>query len=409
MTADPKTDLSSVTRPRTSPLLTPFTKKNGETVHVWTTFSDDQVDFDFSQPGTLLRMLAVLLFYCEQGAEVIRLDAIGYMWKKIGTTSIHLEETHRVIQLLRAVLDVIAPDVVLITETNVPHRENISYFGDGMNEAQLVYNFTLPPLLLHTMMTGRTRHLMEWVNSLDAASNRTTFFNFTASHDGIGVRPVEGILNRAEVDALLAHVESRGGRVSYKANSDGSKSPYELNITYLDAVTSPKLPPDLQVRQFIAAQAVMLVLAGVPAIYIHSLLGSHNDTAGLERLGYNRAINRAKLQLDAVEKELNQAGSFRSQVFNAYLHLIKTRIDQPAFHPNGYQHAIDVGNDGVFALVRDVGEQRIVAVHNLTPDPQRVQLNKAEVKSGRGLLTGREVEAGQTNLAPFEVLWLEVD
>ncbi|MBZ0318745.1 MAG: sugar phosphorylase [Anaerolineae bacterium] len=409
LTADPKTDTSSVTRPRTSPLLTPFQKANGETAHVWTTFSADQVDFDFGNPATLLKILAVLLFYCEQGAQVIRLDAIGYLWKQLGTSCIHLPQTHAVVQLMRAVLDAIAPDVVLITETNVPHAENVSYFGDGMNEAQLVYNFTLPPLLLHTMLTGKTHKLREWVNTLDATSTRTTFFNFTASHDGIGVRPVEGILNPTEMDHLLGHVESRGGRVSYKSNTDGSSSPYELNITYLDAVINPQLNDEMQARQFLASQAVMLAIAGVPAVYIHSLLGSHNDTYAVERLGYNRAINRSKLNSDVLEAELKNPATFRAKIFNGYLDLIRARTPQPAFHPNAYQEAVDLGSDGVFAVLRDVGGQRIVAIHNLTATPQRVRLNNADVKSGRCLNSGRIVEGGQTQLAPFEVLWLEAD
>ncbi|MBI5929030.1 MAG: sugar phosphorylase [Chloroflexi bacterium] len=409
LTADPNANLNSVIRPRTSPLLTPFQRANGETSHVWTTFSADQVDFDFGNPGTFLKMLAVLLFYCEQGAQVIRLDAIGFLWKQMGTSCIHLPETHAVVQLMRAVLDVVAPDVVLITETNVPHAENVSYFGNGMNEAQLVYNFTLPPLLLHTMITGKTHKLMEWVNTLDAPSTRTTFFNFTASHDGIGVRPVEGILNHVEMDALLTHVEERGGRISYRSNPDGSRSPYELNVTYLDAVVSPYLSEELQIRQFIASQAVMLALAGVPAVYIHSLLGSHNDTYAVERLGYNRAINRAKLNSDVLEAELKNPASFRAKIFSGYLDLIRARTPQPAFHPNAYQAAVDLGNEGVFTVVRDVGGQRIAAIHNLTATPQRVRLKNADVKSGRCLNTGRIVEGGQTQLAPFEVLWLEAD
>ncbi|HLU09627.1 MAG TPA: alpha-amylase family glycosyl hydrolase, partial [Oceanobacillus sp.] len=198
--ASPDQDLSLVTRPRTSPLLTPFQKANGETIHVWTTFSDDQVDLNYQNPDTLLRILDVLLFYVRQGAQVIRLDAIAYAWKEIGTNCIHLAQTHALIQLLRAALDHVAPQVILITETNVPHAENVSYFGNGYDEAQMVYNFTLPPLLFHTMLAGNANQLSAWANTLITPSEQTTFFNFTASHDGIGVRPVEGILSQGELN-----------------------------------------------------------------------------------------------------------------------------------------------------------------------------------------------------------------
>ncbi|MCL4255654.1 MAG: sugar phosphorylase, partial [Anaerolineae bacterium] len=343
MTESPNTDLSMVTRPRTSPLLTPFTKPNGETIHLWTTFSADQIDFDPRTPNTVLRLIDVLLFYISEGATYIRLDAIAFLWKQVGTTSLHLPQTHIIIQLMRAVLDEIAPHVVIITETNVPHAENISYWGDGTNEAQMVYNFTLPPLLFYSLTVGDTAKLRDWINTLQTPSDKTTFFNFTASHDGIGVRPVEGMLSPDEVDMLADVVTQRGGRVSYRTKPDGSQSPYELNITYVDAIRNPDHPHHLQVQKFILSQAVMLTLAGVPAVYIHSLLGSVNDVAGMKRLGHNRAINRAKLDVTQLEAELATPNTPRHDIFNAYQHLLTTRRTIPDFHPNASQIALDTG------------------------------------------------------------------
>ncbi len=401
----PDTDLSSVTRPRPTPLLTPFQKPTGETVHVWTTFSADQVDFDYHNPQTLLQMLAVLLFYIEQGASVIRLDAIAYLWKEVGTTSIHLEQTHRVVQLFRALCEAVAPHVMLITETNVPHAENVSYFGDGTNEAHLVYNFTLPPLLLHTMRTGDATILREWMNTLTTPSDQTSFFNFTASHDGIGVRPLEGILSADELEALVAHIQAREGRVSFKTNTDGSQSPYELNIAYVDAVADPTAPPEIRAKQFLVSQAIMLAMAGLPAIYIHSLIGTHNDLDGLERLGYNRAINRAKLDVDEIESELNTPGFFRRYVFEGYAALIRIRRQQPAFHPNGPQVALDVGNNGVLCIRRDApdGSQQIYALHNITGQSQPLHL---DIEDGYDLILDAEISK-PIRLRPFGVMWIK--
>lgn len=408
MTASPDDDLRAVVRPRTSPLLTPFQKANGETVHVWTTFSADQVDLDFRDPKTLLRMVDVLLFYVEQGARVIRLDAVAFLWKEIGTSSLHLPQTHAAVQILQAVLTAAAPDALLITETNVPHAENITYWGDGYNEAQMVYNFTLPPLLVYTMMAEDSTLLTGWVNTLQPPSPETTFFNFTASHDGIGVRPLENILNPETIQALLRHVEARGGRISYKNNPDGSQSPYELNITYVDAISNPAYSPELQVRQFMVSQAIMLALAGVPAIYIHSLLGSHNDLDGLEKLGYNRAINRAKLSVEMIEAELIKPDSFRAQVFNAFQQLIQTRIQQPAFHPNARQTALDVQNKTVFALLRETEDhaQRLLALYNITAQPQKIALAGYDFSNSTNLLTGKRLEGDEISLEAFEVAWL---
>lgn len=398
MTESPHTDLSMVTRPRTSPLLTPFTKPNGETIHLWTTFSADQIDFDPRTPNTVLRLIDILLFYISEGATYIRLDAIAFLWKQVGTTSLHLPQTHIIIQLMRAVLDEIAPHVVLITETNVPHAENISYWGDGTNEAQMVYNFTLPPLLFYSLTIGDTQKLRDWINTLQTPSDKTTFFNFTASHDGIGVRPVEGMLSPDEVDMLAEVVIQRGGRVSYRAKPDGSQSPYELNITYVDAIRNPDHPHDLQVQKFILSQAVMLTLAGVPAVYIHSLLGSVNDVAGMKRLGHNRAINRAKLDVTQLEAELATPNTLRHDIFNAYQHLLTTRRTIPDFHPNASQTALDTGDDAILAIKRG---DNLLAVFNFSDQPREL----GGTVSGYDHLTG-EIINDKTVLAPYEVLWL---
>ena len=403
---DPNTDLSSVTRPRSSPLLTEFQKTKGETVHVWTTFSADQVDLDFSTPETLLHMMKVLLFYMEHGARLIRLDAIAYLWKVVGTTSIHLKETHRVIELMRAVMDFVAPGSIIITETNVPHAENVSYFGNGYNEAQMVYNFTLPPLLFHTLLSGNADKLRAWVDTLETPSEQTTFFNFTASHDGIGVRPVEDILNAQELQALIAHAESSGGRVSYKRNSDGSESPYELNVTYVNALTDPNESEAMQVRRFLVSQAIAMSLAGVPAVYIHSLLGSRNDLEGVQRTGHNRTINRAKLDADSITAALNDPASFRAQIFTQYANLLKTRRAERAFHPNGAQTTFDTGNLAVFGLLRSYQGERIVAVFNVTGQHQKADLSPVLSGSGTDILTGQRVESS-LDLDPYQVCWIK--
>lgn len=401
----PQADLRDVVRPRTSPLLTPFPRAGGQTVHVWTTFSADQVDLDYRDPQTLLSILDVLLFYVSKGARVIRLDAIAFMWKQAGTSCVHLPQTHAIIRLFRAALDAVAPQAVLITETNVPHAENISYFGEGTDEAQLVYNFTLPPLLLHTLITEDAAKLVDWINGLNTPSSHTAFFNFTASHDGIGLRPVEGILTPDEVTALVALAKQRGGRVSLRRNPDGTDSPYELNVTYVDACADPDLPIDLQVRRFLLSQAVMLALAGVPAVYIHSLLGSRNDIAGMVDSEINRRINRAKLDVDAVSAELNTPGSFRARVFDAYCALIRARTACRAFHPAGAQRARSANSGRVLWLERTSPDhaEHVIALFNLSHSESHI----ASVPGGQVLNTGAAFSGGTLTLAPYDVCWIK--
>jgi glycosidase len=268
-------DVSRVIRPRALPLLTAFETPSGAK-KVWTTFSADQIDLNYRNPDVLIEIIETLLFYLAHGASWLRLDAIAFLWKEFGTTCLHLPQTHRIIQLLRAIVDAVAPQTILITETNVPHAENISYFGDGTNEAHLVYNFALPPLTLHAFHTGDARALTRWASELTLPSRQVTFFNFLASHDGIGLNPARGILRDDEIDALVARTIAHGGLVSYKANSDGTSSPYELNINYFDALNDPNAREslDTQIDRFVCAHAIMLALVGVPGIYFHSLFGS---------------------------------------------------------------------------------------------------------------------------------------
>jgi glycosidase len=328
---DSKADLSGVIRPRALPLLSAFTKQPDRQVHVWTTFSADQIDLNYDSLDVLENMVRILLFYVSQGAKIIRLDAIAYLWKNIGTSCIHLPQTHDMVRLFRKVLDLTAPGVVLVTETNVPHDENISYFGSGDDEAQMVYNFTLPPLLLYSLATGSARVFSDWARTLVPPSSRTAFFNFTASHDGIGVRPLEGILPSSEISRLADRVRQNGGHVSEKQNPDGSLSPYELNITYLDALKDPSVSTDLlQIPRFLASQAVALAIPGVPAVYIHSMLGSQNWTEGVRLTGRARTINRARLSADTVYAELADPGSRRARIYSSYADMLRVRSRQSA-------------------------------------------------------------------------------
>ncbi|MBI2498029.1 MAG: sugar phosphorylase [Opitutae bacterium] len=362
-------DLSAVIRPRALPLLTTFGTPGGPR-RVWTTFSADQADLNFRNPAVLAAIVGALLFYVTQGARFIRLDAVAFLWKAPGTTCLHLPQTHRVIQLMRAVLDEVAPHTFLITETNVPHRDNVGYFGDGTDEAQLVYNFALPPLVLHSLQTGDATKLTGWAQSLRLPSDRVTFFNFLASHDGIGLNPARGILSEEEIAALVRRTETHGGFISGRNMPDGSEAPYEMNINYLDALSNPATePPGLAARKFLTAQAIMLCLQGMPGIYFHSLLGSRGDRAGVAASGIKRRINREKLPRARLEADLADASSLRHRIFAGMCALLGLRRAHPAFAPGARQLVLDCG-PRVFAVRRETadGRDRMVCVHNTSAE-----------------------------------------
>lgn len=411
---DKDIDLSEVVRPRALPLLTPVETPDG-IKHVWTTFSDDQIDLNIMNPAVLIELIDILLFYVEMGAKLIRLDAIAFLWKIAGTSSIHLEQTHLVIQIMRDVLALVAPDVLIVTETNVPHEENIAYFGNGNNEAHMVYQFPLPPLILHTMTTGDTTHLTQWADKLEPAGNHTTFFNFIASHDGIGLRPVTGILSNEEINQLVDVVQSHDGNVSYKNNSDGTQSPYELNINYFDAVNPPDLvqsSPEIAVRRFIASQSIALCLAGVPGIYIHSLFGSRNFTGGVEETGRYRSINREKLQREVLDAELGDNTSLRSRVFSKFMQLLSIRREQSAFHPLATQ-VIHTINPSVFVVERANSETNdvIIALTNVTDKHLSIDIpvnNSSWHDVVEQKLYQTSGDSLTIQLYPYQIMWLKL-
>jgi len=408
---EPDADLSNVTRPRSSPLLTEYETADGPR-NVWTTFSADQVDLNFAQPDVLLEMLDVLLFYVQQGARIIRLDAIAYLWKTPGTTCIHLPQAHEVVKLMRTLLEAVAPGTILLTETNVPHRENVSYFGDG-DEAQMVYQFSLAPLLLDAFLTGDAGPFVNWLSNLELPGRGMTFMIFTASHDGVGVRPLEGLVDSERIERLAENVRRRGGLVSTRRRPDGTDSPYELNVSYFSALgESNEEGDERQVQRFLSSQAVMLALAGIPAVYFHSLVGTPNDQAGVQRTGQPRSINRRKYGRRELEAALQSEDSAQRRVYEGYRRLLAARIGQPAFHPHSPQQVVDLQSPSVTGFVRgdDSGGQRILVAVNVGNSDAMLDLQQCGIAGvTRDLITGTVV-ADSTNpvLPAHDAAWWEL-
>jgi sucrose phosphorylase len=404
-------------RPRTTDILTRIDTLHGPRF-VWTTFSDDQIDLDFKNPNVLLRVLEVLLLYVRRGADIIRLDAVTYLWEEPGTRCVHLEQTHEIVRLFRDVLNLVAPSVALITETNVPHQENISYFGNGRDEAQMVYNFALPPLVLHAFYTQDATHLSQWAATLDRASDTTTYLNFLDSHDGIGVMGVKDLLPPAEIDRLVATAQEHGALVSYKTAEDGTESPYEINTTWFSALNRDDGAEDhaFQVRRFVASRAIALVLPGVPGVYLHGLIGSRNDIEAVAATQSKRDINRAVIDAGAFTQALRDPESNAACISREVGRLILLRTRTRTFHPNGAQHVLTL-SPRVFAVLRvsPDGTQRVLALTNVSATSCRLAVSLAELSARedrwRDMLSGTEWMADEGTLTvtvdAYGVIWLE--
>jgi glycosidase len=398
---DPGFDASHVVRPRVTPLHHPYRRPDGSDVEAWTTFGPDQVDVNVATVEALLELTDVLLFYVERGASAIRLDAVGFLWKESGTPCLHLPQTHAIVKLWRAIVDHVAPGTQLLTETNVPHAQNISYFGDGTDEAHLVYQFALPPLVLHSFVSQSTARLTAWARDITGPVSPTaTFFNFLASHDGIGLRPTEGILDDDERSALVARTLGHGGRVSMAASSGGREAVYELNISYLDALVAPAEVGDAATvaAKALAAHSILFSFLGVPAVYYHSLFGSPPDREGMHASGISRRINRAVLDADTLVAELAEDRRRRT-VFTGIAALLETRRQHPAFSPYGAQRVEDHG-PSVFVVRRapDTPDE-LVCVANVADRPVTVP-----GVAGVDVLTGERHDA--LRLAAYGYAWV---
>ena len=408
---DPDTNTSSVLRTRDEPLLHDYETADGETRWLWTTFSRDQIDLNFRSPRVLLETLEVLLFYAQHGASVLRLDAIPYLWKRLGTSCAHLPRTHALIKFLRDAFDAAAPHVLLMAECNVPQPKNFAYLGEGGDESQIVYNFTLPPLIVFALLREDAGYLTEWAKTVPYPGENATYLNITATHDGIGMRPTEGLLSEEERQELMDLAFARGGDVTGKRNSDGSISPYELNVTYFDAVNDPNddEPLERQVRRFMLSQAIAMSFIGIPAVYIHSLVGSRNYLEGVRRTGRARSINREQLHREELEDALEDPSSRRSMVYRRYCEMLEVRRRESAFHPSARQEVLDLGPE-IFALRRHNQKTggAVVALHNVTGSTQEVATEGPANGEMRDLLTGERFGGETVELGAYQVRWMKV-
>ncbi|MFK8014742.1 MAG: sugar phosphorylase [Gammaproteobacteria bacterium] len=408
----PQDDLSQVVRPRSTPLRQQVATADGER-WVWCTFGPDQVDLDFGNTDVLLRFVEIIRFYLEHGVRVLRLDAVAFLWKEPGTTSLHDQKTHEVIKLLRTLIEFYDPSVMLITETNVPNRDNITYFGNS-NEAHAIYNFSLPPLLIYTLLTGNCKHLKTWLMSMPPARLGTAYLNFIASHDGIGLRPVDGLLSVSERAELLDTLTGFGGKISLRTGPDGAPHPYEVNISLIDALAGTVAggADELAIPRLLCAHAIMLALEGIPAIYIHSLLGTPNDVEGVARTGQYRSINRRVWERSDIEALLDDPSSTQAKALGGLRALLEIRRRQAAFHPNAIQFTLQLGLEifGVWRQSMD-RQQDIFCINNVSDEPRSVELENINLVSTsvwRDLISGAVIEDGQAHLelAPYQSAWL---
>lgn len=377
----PQEELKKVSRPRATPLLTPFKTAKGER-WVWTTFSvensTDQVDLNYKNPEVLLEFIKIILFYLQNGVRIFRLDSIPYIWKEVGTDCKNLPQVHTIVSLFREILDIVCPAALIVTQASVTFEENLSYFGEKDQEAQLIYNFVLPTAVLADFYSQKARYLNILASRMIVSHDDCSFLNILAVHDGIGVSGAKGLLSDQDLTNMYQKIKNQGGMLSYHNLFDGTKTVVEMNTTWWSALNNPSIslrmeePFELQLQKFITSYAIAMSLAGIPAVYYLSLIGGENDLRLFEKTGTKRDINRTNYDFAELVKKLSNDKSREARVFKAMTDLIQKRKSFSAFHPNARQEVLTL-DPRVFALLRSDGSQTVLAMHNLSKQPVEVK------------------------------------
>ena len=406
LTVSKKFNISKVIRPRENKLLKRIGifKKNNL---LWRTFSEDQIDLNFKNPKVILRFIKIIINLANNGVTIFRLDAIAYLWKRSGSKCVNLKETHEIIRLIRIVCNSLKSKPIIITETNLPEKENLSYLGVNNNESHWIYNFSLPPLLVYSFLFEDSTYLNKWSKNLPTTKIGNNYLNFIASHDGIGMRPVEGYLNKDRLSKFFKRLKKNGGQLSYRKIQGSSKKVYEANITLFNAFQ--KTDYDRKGRYFleryISAHAIMIGFEGIPAIYFNSIFGTSNDEHKYIISGNKRDLNRYKWNKNRLENLLKNKTSKESIYYQRIMNLIFIKKQNKAFHPNAKRENFNLGKK-IFCFKRTSLDKKqiIYNITNLSSKYQILNLNN-KFKKFKNLLGRSKISYG-LKLKPYETLWL---
>ncbi len=401
-----KFDISKVIRPRENRLLKKISIFKKDNL-IWRTFSDDQIDLNFRNPKVLLRFLKIMINLANYGVNIFRLDAIAYLWKKSGSKCVNLKETHEIIKLLRIVCDSLKSKPTIITETNLPENENLSYFGTRKNESHWIYNFSLPPLLVHSFLFENSTYLNKWSKNLPQTKIGNNYLNFIASHDGIGMRPVEGYLNKKKLSKFFKRLKKNGGQLSYRKVQNSSKKVYEANITLFNAFqkTDYDKRGKYFLERYISAHAIMVAFEGIPAIYFNSIFGTSNDEYKYIISGNKRDLNRYKWNKKRLENLLKNKNTKQSIFYHKIMNLLSIKKQNKAFHPNAKRENLNIGKK-IFCFRRTSLDKKqvIYNITNLSSKNQKFNLN-CNFKNFKNLLDKSKINR-KFELQPYETLWL---
>ena len=406
-TVNKKFNVSKVIRPREHRLLKKI-KLFNKNQYLWRTFSPDQIDLNFKNPKVLMRFLKIIINSLKHGVSIFRLDAIAYLWKENGTKCINHNNTHNIIKFIRFFSEQLNTKSLIITETNLPEKENLSYFGN-QDEANWIYNFSLPPLIVYSFLFEDSLKITQWSKKLKKTKKNNNYLNFIASHDGIGMRPIEGLINNIQLKKLFSRLKKNGGEFSYRRIQGKSKKVYEANITLCNAFEKTDFDKKGKyfLERFISAHAIMFAFEGIPAVYFNSIFGTANDNSKYIISGNKRDLNRYRWKKVRLEKLLNNKSSKQTIYYKNMVYLLNVRKKQKAFHPDASQITLKLGSK-IFAIKRLSidKKQSIICLTNVTSRKQFINLNINKNKFKNLLMDKLIFVNKKLELKPFQTVWI---
>lgn len=309
-------DIERIYRPRPTPCFMPVTCKTGEIINVWTTFTANQIDIDVTGDQGQAYLTRILDTFEQNNIKLIRLDAAGYAIKKAGTNCFMLDETFAFINQLSAQAN--SRGMNCLVEIHSYYKTQIEI----AKRCEAVYDFALPPLILHTLFNNDAQALYDWL--CIAPRNCVTVLD---THDGIGIVDVgpegdkPGLLTATQIDHLVESIHYNSQGQSRKATGAAASNVdlYQVNCTYLDALGNDK-------QDYLLARAIQFFAPGIPQVYYAGVLGLNNDMELLTQSQVGRDINRPYLDENTLQEAID------TPFFESMKMLITTRNTHPAFN-----------------------------------------------------------------------------
>jgi glycosidase len=441
-------ELVKITRARPSPVLTryalvkdSFDNDKATLVHpeekgqgwVWTTFSRSntpdgnidtrQVDFNFKNSKVFIEFLKIILEYISHGARWIRLDAIGYLWKEIGTNCLHRPQTHVITQLYSEILALLESfSIVLIAEVNEPQEKALQYLGlTEEPESDMIYLFTHFPLAVHAILSGTAKYYMNWLPSLIPAIGKL-FVTVLGTHDGMGQKPIGDWLPSSEKEFLQTTLVNKHGALPNFAHlSGGQKIIYELCSTPWSFINPKNSKHDrkIAIRRYSAVFTLGLMIKGVPSIYINGLLGIPNSE---ETLDENRTVNRQRLNESELLNILRDEANINSQILTELLRITEIRQNEPSFDLAGRFKPVTI-HDSIVSIILSSNDQKdnLLAMvnvsneivnlkldlKNLGGNKQRPEIHLVDILANEIIRETSNISEISVMLEPYQARWIK--